>query len=250
VLLILLTVENPLRLKPGLLATDIALRTLSEAFAKAACSIMGLDPEEIQAEYRPALSEFGHTGRQSEIYLYDTLPGGAGFVARAGFLGLSLFENALEILQDCDCDRSCYRCLRSYKNKFEHDLLDRHLGASLLQHILTGAPATLEKSRTDKSTELLYEDLLRQCPESMTVERNATLTVSGLGNVTVPIAVKQADGGVRIVGIRGPLTQDVPVDPVLDSLKEYSAIPVRLVDEIEVRRNLPRAVSDLLREFA
>jgi ATP-dependent helicase YprA (DUF1998 family) len=250
VLLILLTVESPLRLKPGLLATDIALRTLSEVFAKTACSIMGLDPAEIQAEYRPALSEFGHTGRQSEIYLYDTLPGGAGFVARAGLLGLSLFEKALEILKDCDCDRSCYRCLRSYKNKFEHDLLDRHLGASLLQHILTGAPATLEKSRTDKSTELLYEDLLRQCPESMTVERKTTLTVPGLGNVTVPIAVKHADGSLRIVGIHGPLTQDVPVDSILDTLKEYSAIPVRLVDEIEVRRNLPRAVSDLLREFA
>jgi hypothetical protein len=236
-------------LKPGLLATDIVLRTLSEALAKAACSIMELDPSEVQAEYRPALTEFGHGGMQSEIYLYDTLPGGAGFVAQAGRLGISLFEKALGILEECDCDRSCYRCLRSYKNKFEHDLLDRRLGSSLLRHLLTGAPVVLDEERKKKSTDLLYQDLDRQQVDSITFERNGLLTVAGFGDVIVPIVVRQADSGLRAVGVHCPLTPDVPADGILQGLKEHSTVSVTLVDEIEIRRNLPRVTSDLIREL-
>jgi ATP-dependent helicase YprA (DUF1998 family) len=249
VLLILLTVDKPVTLRPGLLATDVVLRTLSEALAKAACSMMELDPREVQAEYRPALTEFGHGGLQSEIYLYDTLPGGAGFVAQAGRLGISLFRRALEILEDCDCDRSCYRCLRSYKNKFEHDLLDRRLGSSLLRYLLKGVPVALDEQRIKKSTDLLYEDLERQQVESINLERNGLVKVAGLGEVEVPILVRLEDGSLRAVGIHCPLTPDVPADSVLQTLKERSAISVRLVDEIEVRRNLPRVTSDLIREL-
>ena len=32
---------------------------------------------------------------EAEIYLYDTLPGGAGFAQRVGLLGLAFFEDAL-----------------------------------------------------------------------------------------------------------------------------------------------------------
>jgi ATP-dependent helicase YprA (DUF1998 family) len=250
VLLVLLTVERPVTLKPGLLATDVVLRTLSEAFAKAACSIMELDPSEVQAEYRPALTEFGHGGMQSEIYLYDTLPGGAGFVAQAGRLGISLFEKTLEILEGCNCDRSCYRCLRSYKNKFEHDLLDRRLGSGLLRHLLTGAPVILDGERKKKSTDLLYQDLERQQVNAITVERNGLLAVAGFGEVAVPILIRHENGGLCAVGIHCPLTPEVPADDILQRLKDRSAVPVRLVDEIEVRRNLPRATSDLLRELS
>ena len=121
----------PITLIPGLLATDVALRTISEALTKAACARLELEANELQAEYRPALTSAGRDGLEAEIYIYDTLPGGAGFAKRVGELGLSIFEDALKLLEKCpdNCDRSCYRCLRSYKNKFEHELLDRILGA-------------------------------------------------------------------------------------------------------------------------
>ena len=93
----------------------------SEALTKAACRLLELDPNELQAEYRPALTDAGRRGQEAEIYLYDTLSGGAGFARRVGELGLAVFEEALRILEACPerCDRSCYRCWRSYKNKFE-----------------------------------------------------------------------------------------------------------------------------------
>ncbi len=249
VLLVSVRVETPLTLAPGLLATDVALRTVSEALTKAACTKLGLEAQELQAEYRPALTEAGRDGLETEIYVYDTLPGGAGFVRRVAELGLNIFEIALEILESCpeNCDRSCYRCLRSYKNKFEHDLLDRHLGASLLRYLIAGTYPTLDPKRLGKSTDLLFEDLQRQDLEGVTLERNRIITPPGLGTVTAPIYVTTDDGARFVIGLHGPLTPDDPPDEGLRDLKEYcTSIPVLLCDEIVVRRNLPSATSSLI----
>src|SRR5207248_1770753 len=163
-----------LTLTPGVLATDVALRTICEAVTKAGCARLELEANELQAEYRPALTPEGRAGLEAEIYIYDTLAGGAGFAKRVGDIGLAIFEDALKLLEECpdDCDRSCYRCLRSYKNKFEHDLLDRHLGASLLRFALKGTAPTLDPERLKASTNLLFEDLLRQGIDGLTLERD------------------------------------------------------------------------------
>ena len=116
VLLISLSVEPPLMLRPGYLATDVALRTLSEAFTMAATTRLEIEPGELQAEYRPALTSAGREGLEAEIYIYDTLAGGAGFSRRISDFGRMVFEDALALLEGCpaNCDRSCYRCLRSF----------------------------------------------------------------------------------------------------------------------------------------
>jgi ATP-dependent helicase YprA (DUF1998 family) len=249
VLLISLSVESPLTLLPGLLATDVALRTLCEAITKAACAKLELEANELQAEYRPALTAAGRGGSEAELYLYDTLAGGAGFAKRVGQLGLPVFEEALRIVETCpdNCDRSCYRCLRSYKNKFEHDLLDRHLGASLLRFLLTGAAPTLDAARVERSTDLLFHDLERQGLDGLTLERNKVVAPPGLRETTAPIFATKKDGRKFVIGLHGPLTLDEPPNDGLRELKEYSAaLPVILVDELVVRRNLPAATSDLI----
>jgi hypothetical protein len=250
VLLISLSVTHPLILTPGLLATDVALRTISEALTKAACSQLELEPNELQAEYRPALTAAGRDGREAEIYLYDTLPGGAGFAQRVGRLGVAVFQEALRILENCpdNCDRSCYRCLRSYKNKFEHDLLDRHVGASLLRFLIDGTYPVLDTTRLNASTDLLFEDLSRQNLDGVTIERNRELQVPGIGIVTAPIcATRHSDGSSFVIGIHGPLTPDDPPDDGLRDLKEFgTSATVLLCDEMVVRRSLPRATGDLI----
>lgn len=252
VLLVSVSVTSPLILIPSVLATDVALRTISEALTKAACLRLELEANELQAEYRPALTPAGRDGREAEIYLYDTLPGGAGFAQRVGGLGLLVFEEALGILVNYpeNCDRSCYRCLRSYKNKFEHDLLDRHLGASLLRFLIHGTYPTLDSRRLTASTELLYGDLRRQNLEGLTIERNRVLTLPGLGTITAPIYARRADGSEFIIGLHGPLTPDDPPDDKLRDAKESCpSIPVLLCDEIVVRRNLPTATSVLISQI-
>jgi hypothetical protein len=189
---------------------------------------------------------------EAEIYLYDTLPGGAGFAQRVGKAGLPIFHGALSILVDCpeNCDRSCYRCLRNYRNKFEHDLLDRHIGAGLLRFVLTDIVPTLPSARVRQSTDLLFQDLERQQAEGLRLERDKLTEVKGLGQVVAPILATNQMGQTFVVGLHGPLTPDEPLDDNIRDLKEYStALPVILVDELVVRRNLPSATAKLLEQM-
>jgi hypothetical protein len=249
VLLVSFRVTPPLRLRPSLLATDVALRTISEALTRAACARLELDESELQAEYRPALTVAGREGLEAEIYLYDTLPGGAGFARRIGAFGLAVFEDALRILEECPegCDRSCYRCLRSFRNKFEHGLLDRHVGASLLRFVLSGAYPTLDAQRVERATGMLIEDLQRQGIDGLTFTRDGLIQVPGLGDVVAPIVAANDGGANFVIAMSGPLTPGVLCDERLRDLQEYSAaVPVIPIDELLVRRNLPRATADVL----
>lgn len=251
VLLISLRVNSPVVLKPGMLATNVVLRTICEALTKAACISLELEPTELQAEYRAAMTSAGPSGAEAEIYIYDTLPGGAGFSRRVGeLLGLSVFNDALRILEECPegCDRSCYRCLRSYKNKFEHDLLDRAIGASLLRFLLTGEQPQMESSRIEQSTEILFQDLERQSEAGFRFYREKTIDVPGIGTIVAPILADNEGSSERcVIALSNPLTPDKPATSELRELQEYSAgIPLILEDEIIVRRNLPHATSQVM----
>lgn len=248
VLLISLRVDAPLTLRPGYLATDVALRTLSEAITIAATKRLDIEPGELQAEYRPALTEAGHEGLESEIYVYDTLAGGAGFARRVAELGRTAFEDTIALLEGCPagCDRSCYRCLRSFKNKFEHDLLDRHLGASLLRYLVFGEDPVLDRARIERAADRLYGELCRHGLDGIEFSRNTAIDVPGVGSVEAPI-VAQSNGRQVMIGIHGPLTPDHPADQALRDAKEFgAAVPVFLADEIVIARNLPWASQQVI----
>jgi ATP-dependent helicase YprA (DUF1998 family) len=174
--LVALKVSSPLLLKPGLFPTNIALRTVCEALAKAACKMLDIEAGEIMAEYRPALTadSSGREGLEAEIFLYDTLPGGAGFSAIVAGAGRNLFEDALALLRGCPegCDSSCYRCLRSFKNRIEHSLLNRHIGAELIEHLLSGALPEINQPRLVATAQILLSDLRRQSEVGESFEVN------------------------------------------------------------------------------
>jgi Domain of unknown function (DUF1998) len=248
VLLVSLSVAPPLTLRPGHLATDVALRTLSEALTMAATTRLEVEPGELQAEYRPALTAAGREGLEAEIYIYDTLAGGAGFSRRISDLGRTAFDDALALLESCpaNCDRSCYRCLRSFKNRFEHDLLDRHLGASLLRYLLQGAPPTLTDARSRLAADRVFEDLTRLDVSGVRFSRGVDVVLPGVGTVEAPI-LAETSATRWIIGIHGPLTPDEPSDEKLREAKEYGGgVPVLLLDEIVVARNLPRATGQVI----
>src|SRR5262249_39451583 len=147
-------------LRPEFLATHIALRSIAEAMTIASARRLDIEASELQAEYRPALTADGAEGLEAEIYLYDTLAGGAGFTRRVRDYGLEIFKETLYRLESCpaNCDASCYRCLRSFRNRFEHGLLDRHVGASLLRYLMDGTPPELDRARLERSADRLFED--------------------------------------------------------------------------------------------
>lgn len=248
VLLVGLQVEHPLTLQPGYLATDVGLRTVAEALTLASAQALEIEPTELQAEYRPALTPGGHAGLEAEIYMYDTLSGGAGFSHRVGTMGPRVFEMALDLLENCpaNCDLSCYRCLRSFKNRFEHDLLDRHVGASLLRYALHGTEPTLRKERIEGSTDRLYADLDRHNVEGVTFLRNEVTEIPGIGTVEAPILARTPRGDM-IIAVHAPLTPAFASDEAIRDVADFgTTTPVQLVDEILIRRHLPRASHQIL----
>jgi ATP-dependent helicase YprA (DUF1998 family) len=237
-------VEDPLRIRPGQYPTDVALRTVSEAIAKAGSQMLEIEPGELMAEYRPALTSEGRRGLEAEIFVYDTLPGGAGFSGQLVDRGAELFKRALDLIKACPegCDASCYRCLRSFKNKIEHSLLDRHVGAELLEYVLTGKLPPFDPSRLRTSTALLASDLLRQGGLQIDYQDSFRLPGTDRKHVGPAMLVKRADGKEFLVALSGPLTEELAADPAMRAIDKDRNYPsVILINELLVRGNLPTA---------
>ncbi|MEW8645699.1 MAG: DEAD/DEAH box helicase [Candidatus Thiodiazotropha endolucinida] len=112
-----------------------ALQTLCEALTLSIGRVLDVDPNEVSAGYR-----FGNDGATdfADIFIYDTLSGGAGYALQAGNSFSDIFEQAKQLLSNCICTASCENCLRHYGNRFSHANLDRQLGFDLAKYIEDG----------------------------------------------------------------------------------------------------------------
>lgn len=81
------------------------------------------------------------------VILYDAVAGGAGHVRRLvtddGQIFAQVLRSAYKVVADCDCEPSCYRCLRNYYNQRIHDQLDRNAAKEFLTYWL-GKPSVAE----------------------------------------------------------------------------------------------------------
>ncbi|MGK7875371.1 MAG: DEAD/DEAH box helicase [Xenococcaceae cyanobacterium] len=78
--------------------------------------------------------------RKSFLFLYDTVPGGTGYLRQLVRQPDSLFvllQRALTILRACSCDDGCYNCLYAYRNSFDQDRTSRRVARDLLNEILS-----------------------------------------------------------------------------------------------------------------
>src|SRR5205085_12620233 len=82
-----------------------------------------------------------------EVFIYDDVPGGAGY-ARAVERHLEdILRKALELGRKClnpACAGACYHCLYDYRNQMQHPFLDRYLATSVLEYILDGVTPTCD----------------------------------------------------------------------------------------------------------
>jgi hypothetical protein len=211
--------------RPGSTAGRIVLTTIGEALSIAAARVLDVDPADIGGGHRAALNEEGARGSEVEVFLYDTAPGGAGFVRAAAEDPEALLRQALDILEHCHCSSSCYECLRSHKNRWDHADLDRHLGASFLKHILTGERPWIPEGVEDRLLDLLATDLEDQDVE---VERGAD------GILRLP------EYGDRSIIISHPLIREQPGSK--RAFGRPRGLADRYLDQLLVDRALPAAV--------
>ena len=149
-----------IRLTPGSMLARIALGTLANAMSATVVRHLEIERNNVGGEYRPALTAGGATGSEVDIYLYDTTSGGAGFVQSATSDAKAFLCRTLELLEDCDCTHSCYKCLHNYENRYLHADLDRKVASAVLKHVLgLETRPTLDAETEDRLLASLVRDM-------------------------------------------------------------------------------------------
>ena len=84
---------------------------------------------------------------EQKIIIYDAVPGGAGhsrrLVTQDGQVLQAVIKRAIKLLETCECEPSCYRCLRNYENQKIHEILDRQKSFKFLQQFEKQSNSTM-----------------------------------------------------------------------------------------------------------
>lgn len=102
--------------------------TILQSIILGVCKVLDIDEGEIAG----CLVYTQANNVSYNFELYDTTPGGAGHVRR--LIKEEVFKNVLKVAYEksyyCDCggdegDGACYKCLKTYRNQKNHDILKR-----------------------------------------------------------------------------------------------------------------------------
>jgi hypothetical protein len=222
-----------------------SLDTIAQALLLAATRLLDIASNELQVgwSYTVAASEASSSQRtpprMADFFVFDTLSGGAGYATQVGQYIEPLLKLTQDILNNCpdQCEQSCYRCLRTYANRFMHTHLDRHLGQTLLQAIVSGqAPATLPIEQQAAQLEMLHR-YLELAAADIICEQDCFLQ-----KIQVPLLVKSRRGSYAIGTY--PIQQRFPkANHPLNGLPERQVL---LFSDYELAHNLPSAAQVLL----
>lgn len=239
-----ITAQSPLETNsdPGIsafMAMQHALRTLAEALSLAASRRLDLDPGEFSTGFRVYPTAPEKAELAGEIYLFDTLAGGAGYANQIGEQLLTVLrEDVTELLSNCTCDRSCYSCLRHYANQYYHVQLDRHLALALLRYALDGVLPKMDDWDEQIRTLLPLERMLKN--SGFTTQTNALLN-----KLRVPLLAEKAGRRLALATMHGLYAKQAEVDHPLLAKKPVDVEP-QVINRFLLSRNLPGVHAKLL----
>jgi len=104
--------------------------SLAEALRIGASRVLDMEVEDVQ------IMVIGHDADDAcDVLLYDPMPGGSGLLAALAQRWEDVRSAALELLKNCPgaCQTSCIDCLQTYRNRFYHKFLNRHVAVSVLE---------------------------------------------------------------------------------------------------------------------
>ena len=161
--------SNILIIKPVQLPnqdTEGYLASLQFALSRAIQAVYKLEEDELSCE---------RVGEENYLLFWEASEGGAGVLSQILDNPLSfqtLAEAALEICHfkqpKPSCTIACYECLLSYRNQFDHPLLNRHLIRDTLEKL---THSTLSRSSGILSRNEEYQQLLAQTDPNSELER-------------------------------------------------------------------------------
>ncbi len=238
-LLLRLKVDDPVKLgtltTPGLLsrAARMALTSLVEAVALSASRELQIDEGELSGWWAPVLG--GRTD-EAQLYLYDLLPGGAGYARAVGAALDDVLAATEELLGTCDCSSSCYRCIRHYGNNYIHASLDRHLALHLLRHVRHGAvpSVSLEERRS----------VLRGLGEYLHIRGIVVEEGASVDGVRVPLIVRP-NGREVWVDVHHPLVDPASHPSAVATAAQAGFHELVELDAFTLVHDLPTAVGRL-----
>ena len=107
------------------------------------------------------------TGASARMVLFDTIPGGTGYLLQLQRRFAAIMARAHHHLVTCECEHACYRCLKDFWNQRDHALLDKQLilpTLALLAQETTGdtKPAMSQREIFDSFVEAELHRLLLQ----------------------------------------------------------------------------------------
>ncbi len=124
-----------------------AIQSLAEAIVLGISRELDIDVREVNAGFSFLRIYDEHF---ADIFVHDTLAGGAGYAIQAGESISRVIDLAEMLLKECECSSSCDKCLRHYGNRFYHAKLDRFLAIELLEYMRGGflpSEPTIEAQR-------------------------------------------------------------------------------------------------------
>jgi len=112
---------------------NATMQSVMYALLNAFTDVLSIEKRDVKAclTYKLKAGKYSH-----QIIIYDSVPGGAGhsrrLITQSGDVLKTVIKRAITILSECDCEPSCYKCLRSYENQKVHEILDRQKALKFL----------------------------------------------------------------------------------------------------------------------
>lgn len=138
----------------GAVAADPAwVATFDQAIRLGLQLELFVSPKEVGSFVR----EWEQSGvRHKELVLYDTMPGGTGYLRRLMEDLPHISSRVVEHLTGCTCERACYKCLKEFWNQRLHHLLDKRLALTAMRTLA----ASRRPPRLDGPEEVRFESFL------------------------------------------------------------------------------------------
>lgn len=203
---LLLSVNLPLDLDaPFTESSGLALwYSFGTLVSMAAARTLQIDASELKVGVR-ALNQ-GNGRIHGEVFIYDDVPGGAGYARAIRNHLEEILVVAQGIASACsnpECTGACYQCMLDYKNQSFHHILGRDLGLSILNFIITGERPTMPEAEV----ELAVNSISEYIRADYDIELNQTYNT-----VVYPITLTDNDGRRCVFQIIHPLQARPTID--------------------------------------